>query len=334
MEHFGTMGDGSPVERVTISGGGLTAKFLTYGAVLQDLRLEGHDAPLVLGFETFAPYLTKSPFFGATAGRFANRIRDGHLELDGKTHQLDRNFIGKHTLHGGIASTGKRLWCVVSSAADRVVLEITLPDGDMGFPGNLTAQAQFALLEGGVLDIQYTATTDATTLCSFAHHSYFNLDGGPTIADHLLQVEAPSFLPVDDELIPTGELIPVRGTPFDFKSAKTIGPVSTATLVDHNFCVGTERQSLRQIATLHSPASGVTMACQSTEPGLQVYDGANINVDEPGLDGFDMKANAGIALEPQVWPDAHHHAAFPQAVLNPGETYRQRSQYIFSKETS
>ena len=151
---FGEMPDGTPVERVTIRGGGLTANVLCYGAVIQDLRLDGHDAPLVLGFETFAPYLTHSPYFGATAGRCANRIRDGHLELDGVTYQLDRNFLGKHLLHGGAKGIGKRLWRVEAVGDDRVTLAITSDDGDMGFPGRLDAQVTFALLPGGVFDIR------------------------------------------------------------------------------------------------------------------------------------------------------------------------------------
>ncbi|MGR3714341.1 MAG: aldose epimerase family protein [Shimia sp.] len=328
IEDWGQMPDGANVERVRLEGGGLTAHVMTYGAVLQDLRLAGHEAPLVLGFPEFAPYLTKSPFFGATAGRFANRVRDGHLELNGETYQLNQNFIGQHTLHGGADSMGKRLWEIDAVAQNSVTLKITLTDGHMGFPGTLTARVTFALLEGGVLDIQMQAETDKTTICSLAHHSYFTLDDAATISEHLLQIEAQTYLPVDEGLIPTGVQRDVAGTGFDFRVA---APVAQAHEVDHNFCVSSAREALRQVAELYSPKSGLRMMCHTTEPGLQVYDGANIDIDVGGLDGKLMGRFAGLAMEPQIWPDAHHHSHFPQAVLQPGETYNQHTQFVFSK---
>ena len=330
MSRFGEMPDGSPVERITIRGGGLKANVLTYGAVIQDLRLEGYDAPLVLGFKNFAPYLTHSPNFGATAGRCANRIRDGHLELDGQTYQLDRNFLGKHLLHGGAAGMGKRVWRITRMDDDSVSLTITQCAGDMGFPGKLTTRVDFALLPDGVLDILIGAETDEPTLCNIAHHSYFNL-GGETISNHLLKIRAENYLPVDKELIPTGEIRPVAGTGFDFRA---LAPVGQAHPVDHNFCLSRARGPLRPVAGLENPETGVAMELWTTEPGLQVYDGAKIDIDLPGLHGRAMRAYAGIALEPQVWPDANHHDAFPQAVLCPGEIYQQHTQYIFSKGNS
>ncbi len=322
------MPDGTDVHRIKLVGGGLTAHVLTYGAVLQDLRLEAHEAPLVLGFPEFAPYLTDSPYFGATAGRFANRIRDGHLELDGETYQLDTNFIGKHMLHGGADSMGKRVWDIEHVSADSATLQIVLPDGHMGFPGRLAARVTFSLLADGVLDIRMMAETDTATICSLAHHSYFKLDGGATISDHSLQMDALSYLPVDNELIPTGQVAPVEGSGFDFRAP---APVRQAHPVDHNFCLSQGRGELRLVATLKSAASGVAMGIRTTEPGLQVYDGSNINIALPGLDGQPMGAFAGIAMEPQIWPDAHHHEHFPQATLRPGETYHQHTQFVFSK---
>lgn len=332
LERFGEMPDGQAVERATISGGGLVAKFLNYGAVLQDLRLEGHDRSLVLGFETFPPYLTDSPYFGATAGRYANRIRKGHLELEGQTYQLDTNFLGKHLLHGGAKGIGKRLWRFDKVTSDAVTLSIDVADGEMGFPGNMTITQRFCLMPGGVLDIQIRASTDATTLCNIAHHSYFNLDGDPTILDHLLEVKADRYLPVDGDLIPTGDQAEVTGTSFDFRVAKPLrGAINTA-LIDHNYCVADERRALRTIAHVSSPKSGVSMEVRSTEPGLQIYDGSKVDIKPEGLDGFEMGPHAGLALEPQIWPDANHHAHFPQAILRPGEQYRQHTQYIFDKD--
>ncbi len=327
-EIWGHMPDGRAVHRVTLTGGGLTAHVLTYGAVLQDLRLEGHGAPLVLGFPDFAPYLTDSPYFGATAGRFANRIRDGHLELDGETYQLDTNDGGRHTLHGGAEGLGGHLWEIDTATEDRVTLKAALPDGHMGFPGTLTCAVTFTLLDSCTLDIQMQATTDKTTLCSLAHHSYFVLDDADSVSEHHLQIAATSYTPVDETLIPTGEVAPVAGTRFDFRDA---APLSQAHPVDHNFCLSNARQPLRPVARLQSLASGVQMACFTTEPGLQVYDGSGIATKVPGLRGQQMGACAGLALEPQVWPDAHHHKNFPQAVLRPGETYHQHTQFVFSK---
>lgn len=332
METFGTMPSGEPVHRLHIAGGGLRASVLTYGAVLQDLRLAGHDFPIVLGFPDFPPYLTHSPHFGATAGRCANRIRDGHVELDGQTFQLDRNFLGKHSLHGGASGTGKLLWQVTEHGEDSARLSITLPDGHMGFPGQLTADVGFSLLPSGVLDIRVSARCNAATLCNFVHHSYFCLDGGGSIGDHLLQIDAGHYLPVDDELIPTGEVRPVENSPFDFRRAVPLLRRSGGVPIDHNFCIASARGSLRRLAVLKSEMSGVEMQVMSTEPGLQVYDGERIDIDVPGLDNRRMGSRAGIALEPQIWPDANHHPHFPQAVLRPGKTYLQHTQYIFGKD--
>ncbi len=329
MEVFGNLQGGETVHRLRLDGGGLSAHVLTYGAVLQDLRLAGHDAPLVLGFPGFSPYLTHSPHFGATAGRCANRIRDGHLQLDGVTFQLDRNFLGKHSLHGGATGTGKQLWTVEAQAEDCATLSIALPDGHMGFPGNLTVRVHFTLLSGGVFDIRMEAHSDAPTLCNLAHHSYFNLDGAGPVSQHQLRVAADRYLPVDDELIPTGEQRIVAGTEFDFRN---LAPLSQAHPVDHNFCLSDAKSGLRPVAWLTSPGSGVSMECHTTEPGLQIYDGAKIDIDLPGLAGTPMGAYEGVAIEPQIWPDANHHNHFPQAILRPGEVYTQHTQFIFSKD--
>nr|WP_321443686.1 aldose epimerase family protein [uncultured Cohaesibacter sp.] len=330
-EIFGAMPDGRPVERVRLSGGGLTASVLTFGAVVQDLRLNGHDKPLVLGFEAFEPYLTKSPYFGAMAGRYANRICDGRFVLDGVTHQVDQNFLGKHCLHGGVDGISQRLWNIEALDADAVTLVCTLEDGHMGYPGAMDIRLRYALQEGGCLDIQIEASADKATLCNLAHHSYFNLDGSPTIDDHVLQVSAEHYLPVDDEAIPTGEIAPVEGTWMDFRNAKRLGDALAEHSIDHNFCLSEARQSLRPIACLQSPASRVKMTVLSTEPGVQAYDGSYIDAGMIGLDGCEMGPRAGFCLEPQVWPDAPNHPDFPQAVLRPGETYRQQTQYVFSK---
>ncbi len=323
------MPDGTPVHRVRVQSGQMEAHFLSYGAVLQDLRLAGHPHPLVLGFPTFAPYLTHSPYFGAIAGRCANRIRDGHLELGGKTYQSDPNFLGKHTLHGGAVGMGKKVWQIENTTTDSVTFTISLADGEMGFPGNLSATVAYKLTGDATLDIEMQATTDAPTLCNLAHHSYFILDGTGSIASHRLQIDAGNYLPVDSDLIPTGEVRPVADTPFHFRTPRRL---ESGVPLDHNFCLATSRQDIRKVARLTSSVSDVSLVVHTTEPGLQIYDGSRIDIDVPGLAGKPMSANAGIAIEPQYWPDANHHEGFPSAVLQPGETYRQHTQYAFLKD--
>nr|WP_321456031.1 aldose epimerase family protein [uncultured Cohaesibacter sp.] len=331
LEQFGVMPDGTPVERVTISGGGLTAKILSYGTVIQDLRLDGHDKPLVLGFDKFEDYLAYGSHFGATAGRVGNRIRDGHLELDGKTYQLNKNFLGKHTLHGGSKGIGVQAWTFEKVEDNAVHMAITLPDGEMGFPGTLKIKIVYSLLEGGVFDMLMTAETDATTLCNLAHHSYFNLDGDPTILDHELQVESDQYLEVTNELIPTGKLLSVEGASLDFRKTKRVGDATAVTPIDNNFCLKDSGGAMRRVATLSSPKSGISMDVVTTEPGVQAYDAVNMKEGTPGLGGTVKGKHAGFCLEPQIWPDAIHHPEFPSAVLKPGETYHQHTQYIFKK---
>ena len=322
------MPDGSAVTRQRIEGGGLEAYVLSYGAVLQDLRLEGHDAPLVLGFEEFAPYLTDSPYFGAIAGRCANRIGVGRFTIDGVAHQVDQNFQDLHHLHGGREGVGKRNWTVESVFSDRITLRIELTDGEMGYPGNMVARCTYACLENGVFDVKITAETDAATLCNFAHHTYWNLDGGVTTDDHLMQVDADRFTVVDDGFIPTGESRDVTGTRYDFR---TLRPIRDEVFIDHNLCLSDKRVDLRKIGTLISQKSEVSMEMRSTEAGLQVYDGFKMEVSPAGLGGRRYGKNGGVALEPQVWPDAINHDGFPSALLRPGEQYHQHTQFAFSK---
>jgi aldose 1-epimerase len=333
---FGTTAQGEAVHRFTLTGGGLTATVMNWGAVLHDLRLEGHDAPLVLGFERFEDYPASSPYFGAIAGRYANRIKDGRFVIDGKRFQADTNFLGKHTLHGGTASFGKRPWSVAESGADFVTLALRSSDGDMGFPGALDALCTYRVKAPGTLAIELSATCDAPTLCNLAHHSYFNLDDGGSddILDHRMMVPAGAYLPVDEELIPTGVVQPVDGTAFDFRHARPIRHVTDGeqTLYDHNFCLAAARGPLRRMAWVQASASGVEMDVWSTEPGLQFYAGRKVAREARGLGGRRYAAYAGFAMEPQIWPDSPNRAYFPQAILRPGETYRQVTEYRFRKD--
>ncbi len=330
LEVFGETAGGSPVQRVRIAGQGLAAWVLTWGAVVQDLRLEGVSHPLVLGFPHFPPYLESTAYFGAVVGRLANRIAGGRARIAGRVHRLDRNDGGRHTLHGGADGSGRRLWRLEGAGEDFVTLRCNLPDGHMGFPGALDAVATYRIVAGPALALDLSAETEAETICGLAHHSYFNLDGAGKIHDHRLRIAADAVLPVDDELIPTGEVMKVEGTAFDFRRARPIGAAGMD--YDHNFCLSEDRQPLREVAELTGPRSGLTLGLATTEPGLQVYTGATLSTRAtPGLTGTPYGPYAGVALEPQVWPDAPNRPWSDLARLQPGEVYRQRSVFRFSR---
>lgn len=334
-ERFGQTPDGQPVHRIRLEGGGLQANIITWGAVVQDLRMDGHRPPLVLGFETFENYPSHSPYFGAVAGRCANRIRDGKFVIDGRPCQADTNFIGKHMLHGGAKGIGKRVWSVAGHGADFVTLTLRDGDGEMGFTGNLDITCIYRLRPGGILSCELSAATDQPTLCNLAHHSYFNLDdgGASDVLDHHLDIDAAAYLPVDHELIPTGAVTPVAGTDFDFRAARAIRREIDGRQIeyDHNWCLAASSRSCRRVARLCGARSGVAMEVWTTEPGIQFYGGHKVARDVACLEGRRYAAFAGVCLEPQIWPDAPNHPHFPQAVLRPGETYRQTTEYRFAK---
>lgn len=332
LEKFGAF-EGHDVQRVRISGGGMHAAIMNWGAVLQDLRLDGHRDPLILGFETFEAYPAHSRYYGCIAGRYANRIRDGRFAIDGERFQVDTNFLGKHLLHGGSKGFGVRLWTMAGHGTDFVTLTYTSADGEMGFPGELRATCTYRLSASGRLIIELDATCDEPTICNLAHHSYFNLDDGgrSDILGHRMTVTGGAYLPVDAEMIPTGHVVPVDGTPFDFRFARTIRNGQSAAHVpyDVNFCLSSARGPLKQAAWVQGERSGVSMEVWTTEPGLQFYDGARAGTDAPGMNGIRYGAHSGFCLEPQVWPDSPSRPWFPQAILRPGERYRQITEYRF-----
>ncbi len=314
------------LNRHVIAGHGLTATFTEWGATLVDLRLDGHAPPLVLGLERLEDYAAgHAQYMGATAGRMANRIGDARFVLDRAEHRTDANFLGKHTLHGGSAGIGKRVWELLDHEGDAIRFGISLAAGEMGFPGRMRIEALFTCALGTQLRVTYRATCDAATLCNLAHHSYWNLDGSADISGHSLTVRADRYVPVNDDLIPTG-VASVDGTTFDFRAGRALPGEG---LLDHNLCLSDARGALRDVAVLR--ARGMMMTLATTEPGLQVYDGAKVNTPVPGLDGRTYRAHAGMVLEPQVWPDAPNHDGFPSAVLRPGETYAQTTSFRFSK---
>ena len=333
-QDFGKTRDGQAVKRVTISGGGLFANILNWGAVVQDLRLDGHQHALVLGFDTFEHYLDYSPYFGATPGRSSNRIADGRFTIDGTEYQIDRNENGITNLHGGSDGTGVSLWEFEEIGDDRVTLKIVDRDGRGGFPGNCTIRAHFQLKPRGVFSVVYETTTDKPTIANICNHSYFNLGNGTDTLEHQIMIAAEHYLPTDERQIPTGELAPVSGTPFDFRKPQPMKreyPNGRQVLFDHNFCLSSERMEKRPVISVRAPSSGVTMDVLTTEPGVQFYTAFKLDETPEGLSGFPYGPFAGFCLETQVWPDAVNHKGFPNAILRPGETLRQETDYVFRK---
>lgn len=331
-EHFGQTPDGRPIRRYRIEGGGLSAQVLDLGAIVQVLRLRGHAAPLVLGFERVEDYLVHSRFFGAIVGRHANRIRNGQFTIDGEHFQVDPGGAD-HALHGGAFGLHERAWAVEEVGADRITLILRDPHREDGFPGNLDITCTYRLKPPATLSIELEARTDRPTLCNLAHHSYFNLDDGGEgdILDHRLMIAASAYLPVDDECVPTGHVVPVEGTAFDFVLPRPIRLEWEGEVMDydHNFCLASQRGPLRQAAWLQGGRAGVEMEVWTTEPGLQLFDGNFPPREVPGLGGRRYGARAGLCLEPQIWPDSPNNPHFPQAVLRPGEVYRQVTEYRF-----
>lgn len=331
MRTFGQF-NGSDVDVITLFGGGLSAKILTWGAVLQDLRLEGHDAPLVLGFDKFEDYLAHSQYFGASVGRFANRIDKGQFDIDGQRYQVDKNEASGNHLHGGSKGISQQLWNVEHYDERSVLLSIVDDGCVTGYPGNCKITCQYSLKADGVFEVIYTCHSDKRTPANIAHHSYFNLDSSENVFDHEIMIKADAYLPVSDALIPTGEIKPVEGTDFDFRKMRPIQTADGFIEYDHNFCLSDDRSDCRHVATLQSAKSGVEMRVSSTEPGIQFYTGFGVSPTVNGLLGIPYQSGAGLCLETQVWPDAPNQKAFPNAILQPGDELVQRTEYTFLKK--
>jgi aldose 1-epimerase len=215
---WGELPDGTPVYRINLSAHGVNASFITYGAALADLRPESVEYSLVLGFDRLEGYVQDAGYVGVNVGRFANRIREAQLEIDGTLHRLDQNFLGRHTLHGGSDGAGVTNWDLVRKTNDTVTFGAVFADGHMGFPGRLAVNITYEIKRNSVIELRYGATTDAPTACNFAHHGIFNLSRDEPISDHVVQVFAPTYLPVDADLIPLGAPESVVGTRYDFQS--------------------------------------------------------------------------------------------------------------------
>jgi aldose 1-epimerase len=337
---------GQAVEIYTLTDAqGIELRIMTYGAAIVSLKTPdraGRRQNIVLGFDTLAPYLAGVPYFGATVGRYANRIAGGRFVLDGRTYQLPRNN-GPNSLHGGERGFDKRIWSAARlPVTDEVGLRLTYvsPAGEEGYPGELTARVTYRL-RGNALAIEYDARTTAPTPVNLANHAYFNLSGDPhtSILEHRLTIAATRFTPVDATLIPTGELRPVAGTPFDFRTPQAIGSRIDATDeqlrlghgYDHNWVLDKPDLSVPLPVTaafLSDPASGRTLELRTTQPGLQVYSG-NFLDGKPAGSGTVFAYRTGLCLETQHFPDSPNHPAFPGTVLRPGQTYSEKTLLLF-----
>lgn len=326
VSHFGTLPDGTAIHGIHISHQDLSANILTYGATVQDLRLAGHAHPLVLGAPYLSAYLNELTYAGALVGRYANRIAQARYEHHGEAHALSANFKGKHCLHGGDIGSGQMVWQIIDVTAHSVTLGLNLPDGNMGFPGKLDVRARFCLTLDNALCIEVTGTTTKTTPCSFAHHSYFNLDGSDTIDDHRLDIVADRYLAVDPDLIPMGAPVPVSNTAFDYRHPRRI----EGQAIDHTFCLDQSRDPIQSIVTLTSPRTGITLEVSTNQPGVQIYTADHFIYNRGrGLGGRTYGRRAGLAIETQHWPDAPNRSDFPDPFLHPHQTYHHICTYRF-----
>lgn len=337
---FGRL-DGNELSLFTIeNGSGAALAVSDYGATAVQMRMPspaGALADVILGFDSAEAYRASDTYFGATVGRFANRIRRGRFTLDGKAYQVSCNE-GQNALHGGRASYDKRQWAAqYDPAGDSVCFALTSPDGDEGFPGTLQISATYTLTADQRVRIEMRATTDRPTVCNLTHHSYFNLAGheSGTVLDQELQLESDFYTPVDEELIITGEVLRVAGTPFDFRAPRPIGS-QIARLprnagagriadgvggYDHNFCLRGEPGVLRTVGTALDPASGRGFELLTTEPGVHLYTGGYLGPSVIGKGGTPCCKFGGFTLETQRFPDGPNLSHVPQSRLDPGQPY-------------
>ncbi len=336
---FGCLPDGREVEKYTLTGkGGLEASFLTFGATLQALRYRGEDR--VLGYDDIDGYLPLSSYQGATVGRCANRISGLPFTEGGVEVRLPCNENPEVQLHGGVGGFSGKLWTAeILEDGDEPAVRFSIesPDGEEGYPGNLTMHVTMRIAADNTWHILYEAKADKDTLVSPTNHAYFKLDGEDTALDTLITLESDAYLPVDDKLLPTGECRPVAGTPFDFRTAKPIGrdleaddeQLRLGKGYDHNFNL--RGKGWRLAATAVSPHSGVRLECYTDRPGIQFYT-ANCLDESVGRGGVALHKNQGFCLETQCWPDAPHRPEFPSIALKAGEVFRSETAYRFSME--
>lgn len=344
-EPFGKTPAGVAVDLYTLRNRhGMEARISTYGGIITTLTApdrNGHYADVVLGYDTLAGYEKGSSYFGALIGRYGNRIAKGRFMLDGVSYELATNN-GPNSLHGGVVGFDKVVWKVTSAGVKeqgaQLALSYTSKDGEEGYPGTLKVDAVYTLTDDDSLRLEFTAVTDKDTPVNLTQHSYFNLRGHGDILGEQLQIPAGRFTPVDATLIPTGVLQPVAGTPFDFRQPTAIGArIGTADPqlkngqgYDHNFVLDKRPGVLGVVATVYDPDTGRVLEVSSTEPGVQFYSGNFLDGKSVGKGGWAYERHAGLALEPQHFPDSPNHSNFPSVILKPGQTYRSTIIYKFT----
>ena len=345
---FGTLPTGEFVDLFTLrNAGGMEVRIMTYGATVVSLKVpdrNGDVGDVVLGFETLDGYLGQNPYFGSIVGRYGNRIANGSFELDGERYTLARNN-GPNHLHGGLKGFDKVNWASAATVreSDRVgvQLEYISADGEEGYPGELTVRVTYSLTVDNRLVVDYTATTTKATPVNLTQHSYFNLAGGGDILDHELRLAAGHFTPVDSTLIPTGEIRPVIGTPFDFLTGVAIGAridnadqqLMYGSGYDHNFVLDTESESdLMPAAVVREPTTGRILEVHTSEPGIQFYSGNFLDGSITGKGGQNYGRRSGFCLETQHFPDSPNHPDFPSTILRPGASYNSSTIFAFRAE--
>ena len=348
QEAFGKLPDGNPVSVYTLTNvHGLEVRIMNFGAIVLSLRTPDRNGKLddiVLGFDSLEPYFTNDPHFGSIIGRYANRIANGKFTLDGVTYSLPKNN-GPNTLHGGLKGFDKALWQAEPSQdrdAVSLVLGYTSKDGEEGFPGNLKTKVTYTLSDSDELTIDYQATTDKATPVNLTSHGYFNLAGQGTtdVLAHELLINADRFTPVDKNLIPTGELRSVQGTPLDFTKSTAIGAridsdyeqMVLANGYDHNFVINRKASGMTLAARVHETTTGRILEIYTTEPGVQFYSANFLDGSITGKQGRVYKRRSAFALETEHFPDSPNHPSFPSTVLRPGQTYHSRTTYKFSTD--
>jgi len=342
---YGKLPDGTPIDLFTLKNAqGMEAQITNYGGIVVSLKVPDKDGKLgdvVLGRPSLDDYVKSSPYFGALIGRYGNRIAKGRFTLDGVEYKLPISNP-PNSLHGGNKGFDKRVWTAKPHMTDdgpALDLSYTSADGEEGYPGKLDVKVTYTLTNDDGLRIDYTATTDKATPVNLTNHSYFNLDGdgSPTILDEKLMIKASHITPVDATLIPTGKLMPVAGTPFDFTKPRLIGEdinsdneqIRFGGGYDHNFVLDGESGKLRLVAKLYSKKTGRLMEVLTTEPGVQFYSGNFLDGTLTGKTGTPYPKRSGLCLETQHFPDSPNHPNFPSTILKPGETYRSTTEYRF-----
>lgn len=349
-EKFVSEYQGKPTALYTLKNSdGAEANITNFGGRLVSLMVpdkNGNYRDVVLGFDSVQAYYPENNLtdFGASIGRYANRINQGRFVIEGDTIQLPQNNFG-HCLHGGgeMGSLGwqYRVYDAQQPNDSTLVLTLVSPDGDNNFPGEVTAQVVYTLMNGNALDIQYTGTTDKPTILNMTNHSYFNLAGNPSqsVTDNVIMVNAAGYTPVDSTYMTTGEIAPVEGTPFDFQTPRTLGEnikdfdneqIKNGNGYDHNFVLNTNGDINVPAVELYSPESGILMTMYTTEPGVQVYSGNFLDGSVTGKNGVVYNQHAGVCLESQHYPDSPNKPEWPSTQLNPGETYKSHTIYKFA----